>query len=76
MKPEVSLETRDAILKWNRADATLFKAVNSTFWKKVENYGYEKMKNQIEKFNKMRDELMQYCVKGIQDLSMHSLNKV
>ena len=67
MKPEVSLETKDAILKWNQADATLFNVVNSTFWEKVKNYGFEKMKWQIEKFNKMRDEFMQYCVQGFLD---------
>ena len=31
------------------------------FGKKIENYGNEKMKNQIEKFNKLRDEFIQYC---------------
>ena len=74
MKHEFSLETKEAILKWNQADATLFNAVNSTFWEKVENYGFDKMKRQIEKFNKMKDEFLQYCVKGIRDLSLHSLD--
>ena len=31
---------------------------------KVQNYGFEKMKRQIEKFNKIRDGFMQYCVCG------------
>ena len=52
-KPTVSKETSDKILSFNRADETLFNAVNETFWRKIEKYGHQKMKNQIKKLNKM-----------------------
>ena len=64
-KPTVSKETSDKILNFNRGDATLFNAVNATFWQKIEKYGHQKMKNQIKKLNQMTDDVMKFCVSGI-----------
>ena len=46
-KPVLSNELKEKIRSWNRADSELFDAVNSTFWSKIENFGFEKMEIEV-----------------------------
>ena len=55
----------DKIRSWNGADSALFDAVNSTFWSKIEKFGFDKMEIEVKKLRKMIDEKMKFCVAEI-----------
>ena len=47
-KSVLSDELKAKIQSWNRADSSLFDAVNSTFWVKIAEYGVDKMDMQVK----------------------------
>ncbi|XP_039255997.2 galactosylceramide sulfotransferase-like [Styela clava] len=55
---------RKKIYEWNKADAAVYQHFNRTFWKKVEAYGYEKMKADMKILEKMNAELQHNCIDG------------
>ena len=68
-KPVLSDELKAKIRSWNRADSALFDAVNSTFWSKIEKFGFEKMEIEVKNLRELIDERMKFCVKEIAVLS-------
>ena len=60
-KPILSDELKAKIRSWNLADSMLFDAVNSTFWSKIEEFGKDKMKIEVEILRDLIDERMNFC---------------
>ena len=60
----ISDDLKSKIQEWNRADSALFDAVNAEFWKKVKDYGFDKMQIEIKELHARIDELMEFCVAG------------
>ena len=60
---------KEKIRSWNRADSALFEAVNSTFWSKIEKFGFEIMEIEVKHLRKLIDERMKFCVAEISVLS-------
>ena len=48
-KPVLSDDLKSKIRSWNRADSALFDAVNSTFWARIQNFGFDNMEMQVQK---------------------------
>ena len=48
-KPVLSDDLKSKIRSWNRADSALFDAVNSTFWAKIQNFGFDNMEMEVKK---------------------------
>ena len=68
-KPDLPNELKDKIRSWNRADSALFDAVNSTFWSKIEAFGFTKMETEVKNLRNLIDERMKFCVAEISVLS-------
>ena len=68
-KPVLSDELKAKIRSWNRADSALFDAVNSTFWSKIEKFGFEKMETEVKHLRELIDERMKFCVAEISVIS-------
>lgn len=47
----------------------LFDAVNSTFWAKIENFGFDKMEMEVKNLRRLIDERMKFCVAEISVLT-------
>ena len=68
-KPVLSNELKTKIRSWNLADSMLFDAVNSTFWAKIEKFGFDKMEMEVKSLRKLIDERMEFCVAEISVLT-------
>lgn len=68
-KPVLSNELKTKIRSWNLADSMLFDAVNSTFWAKIEKFGFDKMEMEVKNLRKLIDERMKFCVAEISVLT-------
>lgn len=65
-KTEVQEDLAQKILKWNKADAMLYDFFNKTFWKKVEAYGTDRMKNDLEVFKRKQKHAEEMCIESYQ----------
>ena len=54
------------ILRWNHADDLLYSYFNTTFWKKVEVYGFERMQQDLEMFRQKQQEAEHECIESYQ----------
>ena len=72
-KPILSDELKAKIRSWNLADSMLFDAVNSTFWSKIEEFGKDKMKIEVEILRDLIDERMKFCVAEISSVERYKL---
>ncbi|KAG8596604.1 hypothetical protein GDO81_001984 [Engystomops pustulosus] len=50
--------------EWNALDTRIYQHFNATFWKKVENYGVERMKKDVMELRRRNEELKQECIAG------------
>ncbi|KAM9329131.1 galactosylceramide sulfotransferase [Gastrophryne carolinensis] len=50
--------------KWNALDSLIYQHFNDTFWKRVENYGLERMKNDVMALKRRNEELKRECIAG------------
>lgn len=48
--------------KWNAGDVMLYDHFNETFWKKVEAYGVEKMRREVDLLRARNEELRDKCI--------------
>ncbi|XP_077992180.1 galactosylceramide sulfotransferase-like [Glandiceps talaboti] len=60
--------TRKAILEFNSGDVKLYEHFNRTFWGKVQMYGMERMKEDVEKLRQMNVKLTNNCLQSSQDI--------
>ncbi|CAH1799096.1 unnamed protein product [Owenia fusiformis] len=47
---------------WNHGDFLLYEHFNKTFWKKVHDYGYERLQREVEELTRHNDDLYEFCV--------------
>lgn len=57
-------EMRAKALWWNGADWRLYQHFNATFWAKVDVYGREKMKREVEELRRRNAEMKDLCIEG------------
>lgn len=50
--------------EWNALDLLIYQHFNTTFWKKVEKYGMERMKKDVIELRRKNEELKQECIAG------------
>nr|XP_039271108.1 galactosylceramide sulfotransferase-like [Styela clava] len=58
----VTSDVIDHIRKWNKADYTMYRYFNETFWRRVEAYGKDRLEHDLEEFRKLRKEIEELCV--------------
>ena len=61
---ELKLTDKDIVklLKWNYLDKIIYDSVNETFWRQVENFGNEKLKNGLNELRKARYKVTSDCI--------------
>ncbi|KAM9735235.1 galactosylceramide sulfotransferase isoform 1-T2 [Menidia menidia] len=57
-------ETRSKALQWNGADWKLYQHFNATFWERVDAYGTERMKQEVNQLRKRNAEMKAICIEG------------
>ncbi|XP_067340555.1 galactosylceramide sulfotransferase isoform X2 [Channa argus] len=60
----LSPELRAKILEWNGADWKLYQHFHDIFWAKIEVYGREKMKQEVNELRRRNAEMKAICVEG------------
>lgn len=55
---------QEKIRRWQNVDTRVYEAANATFWRKVEEFGAEKMANEMDILEKMNAENAEKCVKS------------
>ncbi|XP_053324539.1 galactosylceramide sulfotransferase [Spea bombifrons] len=50
--------------EWNALDTLIYHYFNNTFWKRVENYGTERMKRDVMELRRRNEALKQECIAG------------
>ncbi|XP_067879642.1 galactose-3-O-sulfotransferase 2-like isoform X2 [Heterodontus francisci] len=61
---KLSLEMVGQVKAWNSLDWKLYLHFNRTFWQKVEQYGQQRMKNDVLILQQKRKKLMDLCLQG------------
>ncbi|KAF7647665.1 hypothetical protein LDENG_00168380 [Lucifuga dentata] len=61
---KLSLELRAKALEWNRIDWKLYQHFNSTFWQKVEAYGWKRMAEDVAELRRRNAEMAEICIEG------------
>ena len=59
-----SVSESKTVKKWNHADTLLYQHFNKTFWKKVENYGLERMERDKIELSKVIEFTISDCYNG------------
>ncbi|XP_022050315.1 galactosylceramide sulfotransferase isoform X1 [Acanthochromis polyacanthus] len=57
-------EMRAKALQWNGADWRLYQHFNATFWARVEAYGRERMKQEVNQLRRRNAEMKALCIEG------------
>ncbi|XP_029921399.1 galactosylceramide sulfotransferase isoform X2 [Myripristis murdjan] len=57
-------ELRAKALEWNGADWKLYQHFNSTFWARVEAYGKNRMKQEVNELRRRNAEMKAICIEG------------
>uniref|UniRef100_H2YT13 Galactose-3-O-sulfotransferase 1 n=1 Tax=Ciona savignyi TaxID=51511 RepID=H2YT13_CIOSA len=57
-------ERRKKIENWNRSDALMYHYFNASFWKRVENYGFKKMNENVAKLREANRRVEDQCIDG------------
>merc|ERR1712176_236637 len=65
----------ERVNEWSMADKSLYDRANATFWRKVGQFGFERMKTAKEKLIAMNNELYDYCVEEIVSINRTDLMK-
>ena len=65
----------EKVNEWSMADKSLYDRANATFWRKVDQFGFERMKIAKEKLIAMNNELYDYCVDQIISINRTDLMK-
>lgn len=60
---QLTPELRARALKWNGADWKLYQHFNATFWARVELFGRERMKQEVEELRRRNAEMKSICIK-------------
>ncbi|KAM8829040.1 galactosylceramide sulfotransferase isoform 2-T2 [Spinachia spinachia] len=55
-------ELRTKAIQWNEADWKLYQHFNATFWARVEAYGRERIKQEVNELRRRNSEMMEVCI--------------
>ncbi|KAJ8035277.1 Galactosylceramide sulfotransferase [Holothuria leucospilota] len=66
---KVTPEMSEKLLEWNAEDWMLYKHFNKTFWTKVKDYGFERMKKDKMILRKKVEEIKTKCLQGTKIVS-------
>ncbi|XP_022079080.1 galactosylceramide sulfotransferase-like isoform X2 [Acanthaster planci] len=58
----VSPQMADKIRQWNFGDVQLYNTFNRTFWKKVEAFGHERMRQEVAQLRQRREFFEKLCI--------------
>ncbi len=58
---------KDRIKQWNLGDVKLYDHFNKTFWKKVKDFGEERMKREVQELIESNEELYKMCIDRVSD---------
>ncbi|XP_071995726.1 galactose-3-O-sulfotransferase 2-like isoform X1 [Engystomops pustulosus] len=58
----LSRETQESIKRWNQLDWKLYVYFNNSFWNRVEKFGRERMKKEVEELRKRRAQISEKCL--------------
>ncbi|KAM4043801.1 galactose-3-O-sulfotransferase 2-like [Anomaloglossus baeobatrachus] len=61
-KKTVSLETQEKIKSWNSLDWEMYVYFNSSFWKRVQTFGMERMEREVKELQRMRTVMSEKCL--------------
>lgn len=61
---QLSPEMRAKALQWNGADWRLYRHFNATFWARIEAYGRERMKQEVNQLRRRNAEMKATCIEG------------
>jgi len=71
--PKDEERIREKVRKWNEADATIFDHFNATLWRKIKEYGTEKMSIQLEKLQLERERMAEECLEASQPIAVNDM---
>ncbi|XP_032899225.1 galactosylceramide sulfotransferase [Amblyraja radiata] len=57
-------ELYEKATRWNRIDSMLYGYFNATFWRKVRQYGFERMQHDVEELRERNDHMQSICIDG------------
>ena len=63
-KSKISESARSALRGWLKADYVLYDLAQKKFEEKVENYGRERLRDEVDQLKEMNSKLMEECVEG------------
>lgn len=55
---------QEKIRRWQNVDTRVYEAANATFWRKIDEFGEERMANEMDILEKMNTENAEKCVKS------------
>jgi len=64
IRKHIDDDLRNKVRDWETVDEFIFQRANETLWKKVEEFGFERMKREVEILTKLNDENSENCVKS------------
>ncbi|CAH1781044.1 unnamed protein product [Owenia fusiformis] len=59
--PELTTQQKQNILEWNAGDKILYDHFNKTFWRKVEQYGFDRMSEDVAKLQELARTVKEFC---------------
>lgn len=63
-KNKLSDRVVNKIRAWNKADAAVYDHFNQTFWKRVAEYGHERMENDLKVLRRLNAAIQDNCIEG------------
>ena len=63
-KIDADESTRQKIRKWNKADTAVYRHFNESFWRKVDAYGRERMRRDVDELKHFNLKLQSKCIEG------------
>ncbi|XP_072921786.1 galactosylceramide sulfotransferase-like isoform X2 [Hemitrygon akajei] len=72
----MSGELYDKATSWNKIDSMLYKYFNATFWRKVGEYGFERMERDVEALRKRNDHMQSVCIDGGRPVDANAIQEV
>ncbi|XP_075057703.1 galactose-3-O-sulfotransferase 2-like [Mixophyes fleayi] len=63
----LSIETQEKIKTWNQFDWQLYVYFNSSFWKRVDKFGRERMQLEVQELQRRRAKQSEICLQGLVD---------
>uniref|UniRef100_A0A8C6TL69 Galactose-3-O-sulfotransferase 1 n=1 Tax=Neogobius melanostomus TaxID=47308 RepID=A0A8C6TL69_9GOBI len=66
-------ELRAKAQKWNSIDWKLYQHFNVTFWKKVDAYGIDRMKEDVKEMKRRNAEMHGFCIEGGHAVEAHNI---